>query len=104
MLKIIAKSFIQFFLYPYITALVCFLLRTFKIFMLKEKYLFEIYILHSFISHCKTMKLCQRPNHMVEFQIHKMNNSRATYCVRLTNKTEKAVTVTAPSSNIYDNQ
>lgn len=50
------------------------------------------------------MKLCQRPNHMVEFQIHKMNNSRATYCVRLTNKTEKAVTVTAPSSNIYDNQ
>lgn len=41
---------------------------------------------------------------MVEFQIHKMNNSRATYCVGITDKTEKAVMVTAPSSSIYDNQ
>lgn len=59
--------------------LVYFLLRTFRIFMFKEKLLFEIC---SFVSYCKTMNLCQRPNHMVGFQIHKMNNSRATLLCR----------------------
>lgn len=103
--EINSHMFYFIFMYPYMIALGNFPFKTFRMFMVEEKYLlFEIYLLFSLISHCKTMKSCQKPNHMVEFQIHKMNNSWVTYCVVITEKPGKAKKVIAPSFNINDNQ
>lgn len=89
--KIGCQMFYSIFLYPYVIALVNFPLKRFRIFMLTEKYLlFEIYLLLSLISHWITMKLCQKPNHMIDFQILNMNNSRAPYCTGITDKSRKA--------------
>lgn len=80
-------------------------LKRLRIFVLKEKYLlFEIYLLLSLIFHWVTMRLCQKPNHLIEFQIHNMNNSQVTYCVGITDKPGNAKKVSAPSSNINDYQ
>lgn len=46
------------------------------------------------------MKQCQKPNHMIEFQIPNMNNSQATYCAGITEKSGKAKKISAVSSNI----
>lgn len=52
--------------------------------------LFEFYLLLSPTACWITIKLCQVPNHMIEFQLHNTNNSWAIYWLGITEKLGEA--------------